>query len=85
MSRDFCKTNHWAPVEDSKDGIVVVATDPERIKASKMVNNIYPKSKIVYRVTTNREFDLTLDQLFGGGGGFGGGPRRHRRHTRHAR
>ena len=73
MSRDFCKTNHWAPVEDSKDGIVVVAIDPERIKASKMVNNIYPKGKIVYRVITNREFDLTLDQLFGGGG-FGGDP-----------
>jgi type II secretory ATPase GspE/PulE/Tfp pilus assembly ATPase PilB-like protein len=73
MSRDFCKTNHWAPVEDSKDGIVVVATDPERIKASKMVNNIYPKSKIVYRVITNREFDQTLDQLFGGGG-LGGDP-----------
>jgi type II secretory ATPase GspE/PulE/Tfp pilus assembly ATPase PilB-like protein len=73
MSRDFCKTNHWAPVEDSRDGIVVVATDPERIKASKMVNNIYPKSKIVYKVITNREFDLTLDQLFGGGG-LGGDP-----------
>jgi type II secretory ATPase GspE/PulE/Tfp pilus assembly ATPase PilB-like protein/GAF domain-containing protein len=74
MSRDFCKTNTWAPIEDSKDGIVIVATDPERIKASKMVNNIYPKSKIVYRVITNREFDQTLDQLFGSGGGFGGDP-----------
>ncbi|MGH8622720.1 MAG: ATPase, T2SS/T4P/T4SS family, partial [Burkholderiales bacterium] len=73
MSRDFCKTNHWAPIEDSRDGIVVVATDPERIKASKMVNNIYPKSKIVYKVTTSREFDQTLDQLFGGGG-LGGDP-----------
>jgi type II secretory ATPase GspE/PulE/Tfp pilus assembly ATPase PilB-like protein len=74
MSRDFCKTNHWAPIEDGKDGIVVVAIDPERIKASKIVNNIYPKGKIVYRVITNREFDLTLDQLFGSGGGFGGDP-----------
>jgi len=73
MSRDFFKTNHWAPIEDSKEGIVVVATDPERIKASKMVNNIYPKSKVVYRVITNREFDQTLDQLFGGGG-LGGDP-----------
>jgi len=74
MSRDFCRTNHWAPIEDSKDGIVIVAIDPERIKASKMVNNIYPKGKFVYRVITNREFDLTLDQLFGSGGGFGGDP-----------
>jgi len=73
MSRDFCKTNHWVPVEDSREGIVVVAPDPERIKASRMVSNIYPKGKIVYRVITNREFDQTLDQLFGGGG-IGGDP-----------
>jgi len=72
MSRDFCKTNGWAPVEDSKDGIIVVATDPERIKASKMVSNVYSKSKFLFKVTTNREFDQTLDQLFGGG--FGGDP-----------
>ena len=73
MSRDFCKTNGWAPVEDSKDGIIVVATDPERIKASKMVSNVFSKSRIVFKVTTNREFEQTLDQLFGGGG-FGGDP-----------
>jgi type II secretory ATPase GspE/PulE/Tfp pilus assembly ATPase PilB-like protein/GAF domain-containing protein len=72
MSRDFCKTNGWAPVEDSKDGIIVVATDPERIKASKMVSNVYSKGKFLFKVTTNREFDQTLDQLFGGG--FGGDP-----------
>ena len=72
MSRNFCKTNGWAPVEDSKDGIIVVATDPERIKASKMVSNVYSKGKFLFKVTTNREFDQTLDQLFGGG--FGGDP-----------
>jgi len=71
MSREFCQTNHWIPVEDSKDGIVVIALDPEKTKASKMVNNVYPKSKITYRVTTNREFGTTLDQMFGGGGGMG--------------
>ena len=71
MSHDFCKTSGWAPLEDSKDGIIIVATDPERIKASKVVNNVYSKSKIVYRVTTNREFEQTLDQLFGSSGGGG--------------
>lgn len=66
ISREYCETNHWIPLEDSKDGILVMAVDPEKIRASKMVNNIYPKSKIVYRVTTNREFGSTLDQMFGG-------------------
>jgi type II secretory ATPase GspE/PulE/Tfp pilus assembly ATPase PilB-like protein/GAF domain-containing protein len=68
MSREFCQTNQWIPVEDTKEGIVVMAIDPEKTKASKMVNNVYPKAKIVYRVTTNREFAATLDQMFGSGG-----------------
>jgi type II secretory ATPase GspE/PulE/Tfp pilus assembly ATPase PilB-like protein len=68
MSREFCQTNQWIPLEDTKEGIVVLAIDPEKTKASKMVNNVYPKSKIVFRVTSSREFGSTLDQMFGGGG-----------------
>ena len=68
MNREFCETNQWIPLEDSKEGIIVVTTDPERVKASRMVANVYPKSKIVYRVTTNREFASTLEQMFGGVG-----------------
>jgi type II secretory ATPase GspE/PulE/Tfp pilus assembly ATPase PilB-like protein len=66
MSREFCDTNQWVPVDDTKDGIVVMTPDVERTRASRMVNNVYPKSRIVYRVTTQREFVSTLDQLFGG-------------------
>jgi type II secretory ATPase GspE/PulE/Tfp pilus assembly ATPase PilB-like protein len=32
-----------------------------------MVVNVYPKSKIVYTVTTTQEFASTVEQLFGGG------------------
>ena len=71
MSREFCQTNHWVPLEDVKEGLIVMAIDPEKIKASKMVNNVFSKSKIVYRVSTNREFASTLDLMFGGGGGVG--------------
>jgi type II secretory ATPase GspE/PulE/Tfp pilus assembly ATPase PilB-like protein len=71
MSREFCQNNLWIPLEDAKEGIVVMALDPERTKASRMVSNVYPKSKVVFRVTTNREFASTLDQMFGGGGGVG--------------
>jgi len=66
MNREFCQTNQWIPLEDSKEGIIVLTLDPERVKASRMVANVYPKSKIVYRVTTNKEFANTLDQMFGG-------------------
>jgi type II secretory ATPase GspE/PulE/Tfp pilus assembly ATPase PilB-like protein len=70
MNREFCQTNQWIPLEDSKEGIIVMTTDPERVKASRMVSNVYPKSKIIYRVTTNGEFASTLDQMFGGNTGL---------------
>jgi len=66
MNREFCQTNQWVPLEEVKEGIIVVTTDPERVKASRMVNNVYPKNKIVFRVTTNKEFASTLDLMFGG-------------------
>ena len=67
LKRDFCESQGWVPVDDTKDGIVILTTDPERIKMSKMVNNVYPKSKLVYKVCTLREFNSALDQMFGGG------------------
>jgi type II secretory ATPase GspE/PulE/Tfp pilus assembly ATPase PilB-like protein len=70
MNREFCQTNQWVPLEEVKEGIIVVTTDPERVKASRMVNNVYPKSKIVFRVTTNKEFASTLDAMFGGSTGL---------------
>ena len=66
MSREFCQTNQWIPLDDTKDGIIVMTPDVERTRTSRMVNNVYPKSKIVYCVTTQREFSSTLDQMFGG-------------------
>ena len=48
-------------------GLLIMTLDPEQTRASRMVVNVYPKSKIVYTVTTNQEFAATLEQLFGGG------------------
>jgi type II secretory ATPase GspE/PulE/Tfp pilus assembly ATPase PilB-like protein len=68
MSREFCRNNLWIPLDNAKEGIVVMALDPERTRASRIVNNVYPKAKVVYNVTTSREFEATLDQFFGSGG-----------------
>ncbi len=70
MSRDFCQANQWIPLEETQTGILVMTPDPEKTRASRMVNNVYPKSKIVYRVTTQKEFVSTLEQLFGGSAGL---------------
>jgi type II secretory ATPase GspE/PulE/Tfp pilus assembly ATPase PilB-like protein len=70
MNREFCQINQWIPLDDTKEGIIVMTTDPERVKASRMVSNVFPKSKIIFKVTTNTEFVTTLDQMFGASSGL---------------
>ena len=66
LKRDFLESSLWAPVEDTREGLIVVTTDPERVRASRIVSNIFPKHRVIYRVTTARELVSTLDQFFGG-------------------
>jgi len=65
LKREYVEANQWLPIEESQEGIVVISMDPERIKGSRIVNNIFPKGKIAYRVTTNAEFRLAIDQFYG--------------------
>ncbi|HRE17512.1 MAG TPA: ATPase, T2SS/T4P/T4SS family, partial [Rhodocyclaceae bacterium] len=65
IKRDYIDSNHWLPLEETQEGIIVIAPDPERVKTSRVVNNVFPKGKIVYRVTTTIEFNQTVDQFFG--------------------
>ena len=68
LKRDFLEQGQWAPVEEGAEGVMVVCMDPEQVKGSRVVNNVFPRAKVVYRVTTNHEFVQTLDQLFGAAG-----------------
>ncbi len=69
LRREYVETSHWVPVDDTPEGVVILTTDPERIQASRVVNNIFPKNRLIYKVCTQREFKSTLDQFYGGGGG----------------
>jgi type II secretory ATPase GspE/PulE/Tfp pilus assembly ATPase PilB-like protein len=73
IKRDYAEANHWIPLEDSKAGVVVMSTDPERVRSSRMVDNVFPRTKIVYMVTTEKDFKQTLDQFFGAESAGGGG------------
>ncbi|EEF27510.1 Type IV pilus assembly protein tapB, putative, partial [Ricinus communis] len=66
LKREYLEEQQWVPVEEGAEGIVIAALDPEKVKGSRVVNNIFPKSKLLYRVTTTREFVQTLDQFYGG-------------------
>ena len=65
LKRDYVESSLWLPLEESNEGIVVVAPDPERVRGSRVIENIFPRGRIVYRVTTAQEFRQNVDQFFG--------------------
>jgi type II secretory ATPase GspE/PulE/Tfp pilus assembly ATPase PilB-like protein len=64
IKREFVEQSHWLPLEENEQGIVVMAMDPEQVRASRQANNVFPNKKIVIRATTGREFRKTVDQYF---------------------
>ncbi len=67
LRREYVESSHWVPIDDIQEGVVILTTDPERIQASRVVNNIFPKNRLIYKVCTLREFKATLDLFYGGG------------------
>jgi type II secretory ATPase GspE/PulE/Tfp pilus assembly ATPase PilB-like protein len=66
LKREYVEQSQWLPIDDAKEGLIVLCLDPERIKSSRIVSNIFPRaSKIVYKVSTAIEFKQTLNLFFG--------------------
>ncbi len=68
LPREFVQSSHWLPIDETKEAVVVLALDPERIKASRVAVNVLAKLRIRYCVTTQKEFAQTIDAFYGGGG-----------------
>jgi type II secretory ATPase GspE/PulE/Tfp pilus assembly ATPase PilB-like protein len=71
LKREFVEHNRWLVIEQDQDLLVILAVDPEAVKNSRIVRNIFPKARPTFRVTTNVEFRLTVDKFFGGAGESG--------------
>src|SRR3989338_3720025 len=69
LKREYVESSRWIPIEETQEGLVILTTDPERIQTSRVVNNIFPKSRLVYKVCSQREFKQTLDLFYGGSSG----------------
>jgi type II secretory ATPase GspE/PulE/Tfp pilus assembly ATPase PilB-like protein len=69
LKREYVESNQWVPIDDAKEGLVVMCLDPERIRSSRIAANVFPKARIVYKVTTQKEFRDTLNHFYGGDGG----------------
>src|SRR5213075_2763423 len=65
LKRDYVEQNLWLPIDDSKEGLVVMCLDPERIRSSRIASNVFPKARIVYKVTTQKDFKDTCNHFYG--------------------
>ena len=73
LKRDYVESSFWVPIDDTPEGLLILTTDPERIQASRVVNNVFPKSRLIYRVCPQREFKATLDLFYGASSDSGDG------------
>ncbi len=69
IKKDYAEGANWLPIEDSKAGLIVMTTDPEHTKSSRVVENIFPKQKPLFKVCTQRDFTQTVAQFFGADSG----------------
>src|SRR5687767_12822391 len=65
LKREYVESNQWVPIDDSKDGLAVMCLDPERIRSSRVAANVFPKARLVYRVTTQKDFKETVNHFYG--------------------
>lgn len=66
LKPDFVMEQGWIPLEEGPDGLVVMCLDPEAVRGSRIVAQVFPRaSKIAWRVTTQADFNQTLNQLWG--------------------
>jgi type II secretory ATPase GspE/PulE/Tfp pilus assembly ATPase PilB-like protein len=73
LKRDFLSEQGWIPLEESFDGLVVMCLNPENARSTFVVQHMFPReSKFKYTVTSQSEFNQTLDLIFGGADSGGG-------------
>jgi type II secretory ATPase GspE/PulE/Tfp pilus assembly ATPase PilB-like protein/GAF domain-containing protein len=68
LKREFVAEQGWVPLEEGPEGLVIMCLDPEAVRNSRIVPQVFPRaSKLAWRVTTFTEFKETVGQLWGAG------------------
>jgi type II secretory ATPase GspE/PulE/Tfp pilus assembly ATPase PilB-like protein len=65
LKREYVEANQWIPIDESREGLAVLCLDPERIRSSRIASNVFPKARIVYKVTTQKDFKETVTHFYG--------------------
>jgi type II secretory ATPase GspE/PulE/Tfp pilus assembly ATPase PilB-like protein len=64
LKRKYIEQNQWIPIEEAKNSINILTTDPHTVINSRIVNNVYPKFSINYYVCGKQEFQKTVQTFF---------------------
>jgi hypothetical protein len=64
IQRDQVEKAQWLPISEDQAGLVILTTDPEHVNDARAIHQIFPYSRLFFRVTTKREFKQTIDQFF---------------------
>ena len=65
LRQDFVEQQGWMPLEETPDGLVIMCLDPEAVRGTRMVPQVFPRHpRLSYHVTTQAEFEETVGQLF---------------------
>jgi type II secretory ATPase GspE/PulE/Tfp pilus assembly ATPase PilB-like protein len=72
LKRDFLSEQGWIPLEESFDGLLVMCINPENVRSTYVVQHMFPReTKFKYVVSSQSEFNQTLDLIFGNADGDG--------------
>jgi type II secretory ATPase GspE/PulE/Tfp pilus assembly ATPase PilB-like protein len=66
LKPEFVMEQGWIPLEETPEGLVVMCLDPEAVRNSRIVPQVFPRiSRFAWCVTTQTDFNQTLNQLWG--------------------
>jgi type II secretory ATPase GspE/PulE/Tfp pilus assembly ATPase PilB-like protein/GAF domain-containing protein len=66
LKPEFVMEQGWIPLEEGPEGLVVMCLDPEQVRGSRIVPQVIPRAgKIAWRVTTQTDFNQTINQIWG--------------------
>ncbi len=55
----------WLLLEETAAGLVILTTDPDRVRGARVVNHLFPEQNLFFQVTTHAEFRQTASEFFG--------------------
>ena len=65
IKREYVEQSLWLPYEETTEGVVILCIDPEQVRSSGVAQNVLPKKRLSFRVTTIHDFEQTVEQYFG--------------------